>query len=132
MIRIRYVVLALAVTLASACAPASEPAEGGLFTPTQHPLYDGRFIVSGQRVYQVGTLFDASPWDHMGDDATNLRPVDGTIEIDVDEVANTGTFRAEFELPEGRYYIRSPEANGANHPTRQVFDHFFAMEVTWR
>lgn len=30
------------------------------------------------------------------------------------------------------FYIRSPEANEANHPNREVFDHFFAMEVTWR
>ena len=30
------------------------------------------------------------------------------------------------------FYIRSPETNDANHPSREVFDHFFAMEVTWR
>ena len=30
------------------------------------------------------------------------------------------------------FYIRSPESNERNHPTREVFDHFFAMEVTWR
>ena len=30
------------------------------------------------------------------------------------------------------FYIRSPETNDANHPAREVFDHFFAMEVTWR
>ena len=29
------------------------------------------------------------------------------------------------------FYIRSPETNNANHPGREVFDHFFAMEVTW-
>jgi hypothetical protein len=170
----------------------------------------------------------------MDDDAANMRPVEGEIQIDVDEIANTGTFRAELELPEGRYvvemdrfnefspcqdggiaaylfehgnagcgdmnwpksllyvagwgyghatlngaplyadyeihfmvtqgmrdretlkvatgeaagpgpagavnpaaqqldfYIRSPAENTANHPGREVFDHFFAMEVTWR
>jgi hypothetical protein len=205
----------------------------GIYSTAQHPLYDGRFIMSGSRVYQVGTLSDTSPWDHMGDDGTDLRPVGGTIELDVDERANTGTFRAELDLPEGLYvveidrfeefspchdggiaawlfehgdsgcgdanwpkgilfvagwgwgsatldgqplrtdyqihfmvtqgirdretltvrqgmtgetgagavnpaamqldfYIRSPEANEANHPTREIFDHFFAMEVTWR
>jgi hypothetical protein len=168
-----------------------------------------------------------------GDDAANVRAVDGTIEIDVNEIDNTGTFRAELDLPEGRYvvelerfeefspcqdggiaawlfehgdsgcgdanwpksilyvagwgwgnatldreplhsdhqihfmvtqgmrdretlavqpdrtgstgagavnpaavqidfYIRSPETDEANHPERVVFDHFFAMEVTWR
>ncbi|MFV1988022.1 MAG: hypothetical protein ACC682_12135 [Gemmatimonadota bacterium] len=205
----------------------------GIYAPSQHPLYDGRFVVSGGRVYQVGTLSDASPWDHMDDAGTNARPVEGTIEVDVDELANTGTFRAALDLPEGRYvvemerfeefspchdggiaawlfehgdagcgdanwpksilyvagwgwgsatlngeplhadyqihfmvtqgmrdretlavqpdvtgstgagavnpaavqldfYIRSPEKNDANHPSREVFDHFFAMEVTWR
>ncbi|MGD8602302.1 MAG: hypothetical protein PVF19_13190, partial [Gemmatimonadota bacterium] len=29
------------------------------------------------------------------------------------------------------FYIRSPENNEDNHPNREVFDHFFAMEVTW-
>lgn len=204
----------------------------GMYAPLQHPLYDGRFKVAGRRVYQAGTLSDTSPWDHMGDDASNLRPVDGAAEFDVDEIANTGTFHAVLMLPEGRYvielddfqefspcqnggiaaflfehgdsgcgdanwpksvlyvagwgigratldgeplyedhqvhfmvtqgmrdretlqvvaadpsseagavnpaamqldfYIRSPETNDANHPTREVFDHFFAMEVTWR
>ena len=27
---------------------------------------------------------------------------------------------------------RSPQRNDANHPGREVFDHFFAMEVTWQ
>ena len=206
----------------------------GLYTPEQHDLYDGRFIIAGTAVHQVGTLSDESPWDHMGDDASNVRAVGGTIELDVNERENTGTFRADLELPEGRYvvvidefrefspcqdggiaafiyehgdagcgdanwpksllyvagwgigtatldgetlyedyqvhfmvtqgmrdrdtlatryplegktteagavnpalqqldfYIRSPEPNEANHPTREVFDHFFAMEVTWK
>jgi hypothetical protein len=30
------------------------------------------------------------------------------------------------------FYIRSPATNAANRPGRQVFDHFFAMQVTWR
>jgi hypothetical protein len=167
----------------------------------------------------------------MGDDGSSVQAVGGTIELDVDERANTGTFRAELDLPEGHYvveldrfeefspcqdggiaaflyehgnagcgdanwpksllylagwgwgsatldgatlydehqihfmitqgmrdretlvvrtgtgtdagavnpaqmqldfYIRSPESNERNHPTREVFDHFFAMEVTWR
>jgi hypothetical protein len=205
----------------------------GLYTPGQHDLYDGRFLIAGSRIYQVGTLRDQSPWDHMGDDGSNLRLIGGTAEIDVDEINNSGTFRAELELPEGKYvidleefrefspcqdggiaaylfehgdsgcgdanwpksllyvagwgvgsatlngeplyndyeihfmvtqgmrgrdlvvrstpegtasqagavnpalqqldfYIRSPEQNGANHPNREVFDHFFAMEVTWK
>ena len=204
-----------------------------LYVPEQHALYDGRFIISGAKIYQVGKLNDDSPWDHMGNDASNIREVDGTADIDVDEINNTGTFHAELELPEGKYvieleqikefspcqdggiaaylfehgnsgcgdanwpksllyvagwgigsatldgeplyddyeihfmvtqgmrgrdlkarypktddsseagavnpalqqldfYIRSPEKNEANHPNREVFDHFFAMEVTWK
>lgn len=238
----------LGALLASACATdpapaqATDPAGGagdqpgttmGIYAANQHTPYDGRFVITGSRVYQVGTLSDASPWDHMGDDATNVRPVGGTIEIDVDERANTGTFRAALDLPEGTYvvemdrfeafspchdggiaawlfehgdsgcgdanwpksilyvagwgwghatlrgeplhtdyqihfmvtqgmrnretlvvrpdltgptgagavnpaliqvdfYIRSPEENAANHPAREVFDHFFAMHTTWR
>ena len=41
----------------------------------------------------------------MGDDASTVREVDGTIEIDVDEINNAGTFRAELELPEGTYVV---------------------------
>jgi hypothetical protein len=169
----------------------------------------------------------------MDDAGTTVHPVDGTVEIDVNERSNTGTFHAELDLPEGRYvieldrfeefspchdggiaawlfehgdsgcgdsnwpksilyvagwgwgsatldgqplhtdyqihfmvtqgmrdretlsvqpsstgpsgagavnpaavqidfYIRSPETNADNHPSREVFDHFFAMETTWR
>ncbi len=207
--------------------------EMDLYAPGQHDLYDGKFRISGGRIYQVGTLDDESPWNHMGNDASDLRPVGGTAEIDVNEIENTGTFRAELDLPEGKYaidleeikqfspcqdggiaaflfehgnsgcgdanwpksllyvagwglgsatlddeplydnyeihfmvtqgmrgrdlvarypldgksneagavnpalqqldfYIRSPERNEANHPDREVFDHFFAMEVTWK
>ena len=161
-----------------------------------------------------------------------MRPVNGSVRLDVDEMANTGSFRADLELSEGAYvitldsihefspcqdggiaaflyehgdagcgdsnwpksllyvagwgfgtgtlngdtlytgyqlhfmvtqgmrdretlrvhaassdspagavnpgaqqldfYIRSPEADESNHPGRRVFDHFFAMHVTWR
>ena len=30
------------------------------------------------------------------------------------------------------FYIRSPEMDARNNPTRKVFDHFFALEVTWK
>ncbi len=214
--------------------PRTQPdTEMGIYSPSQHDLYDGKFVISGARIYQVGTLNDPSPWDHIGNDGANLRPVGGTAKFDVDEIHNTGTFQAELKLPEGDYvieleevkefspcqdggiaaflyehgdsgcgdanwpksllyvagwgigsamlngeplyddyeihfmvtqgmrsrdlvahypfagksteagavnpalqqldfYIRSPEKNDANHPNREVFDHFFAMEVTWK
>ncbi len=231
----------ITVSLVSCTTPDPEPGarhqpgtEICLYAPEQHDLYDGRFILTGSRVYQVGTLSDATPWDHMGNDAATVGPVGGTVQIDVDEINNTGSFRAELQLPEGLYvveldefvefspcqdggiaaflfehgdagcgdanwpksllyvagwgtgsatlngealyddyqihfmvtqgmrdretlrtnypladklspagavnpalqqldfYIRSPERNAENHPDREVFDHFFAMEVTWR
>lgn len=243
----RFAALVVAVALAGCAAPPADPepeaaqrgprtqpgAEMQLYAPAQHELYDGRFIISGADIHQVGTLNDPSPWDHMGNDASNLRAVGGGVEFDVDEIRNTGTFRAELELPEGAYvieleefrefspcqdggiaaflfehgnsgcgdanwpksllyvagwgigsatlngeplyqgyeihfmvtqgmrdrelkvrypvdgttteagrinpalqqldfYIRSPEKNEANHPGREVFDHFFAMQVTWK
>ena len=247
----RFLLIGLVAALNAACstpepdaAPQSEPVAVepsarlqpdttmGIYTPEQHDLYDGRFIVSGSRIFQAGTLIDESPWDHMGDDAANLREVGGSIEFDVNEIENTGTFRAELELLEGTYvvnleevvefnpcqdggiaaflyehgdagcgdmnwpksllyvagwgtgsatlngetlyedyqihfmvtqgirdretlevlpaattsaagavnpaaqqldfFIRSPETNDANNPGREVFDHFFAMEVTWK
>ena len=215
--------------------PRHQPgAEITLFAPEQHDLYDGRFVLGAGRLYQVGTLHDPPGWDHMGHDASNVRAVEGTVEIDVNEVKNNGTFVARLSLPEGElvleidrfhqfspcqhggvaaylyehgdsgcgdsnwpktfiflagwgyghatldgkplytdyqmhfmvtqgirrrdtlkvdypllnrksaagavdpaaqqldFYIRSPEADDGNNPTRKVFDHFFAMEVTWK
>ena len=86
--------------------PRTQPdTEMGLYSPRQHELYDGKFKVTGSRIFQVGTLHDASPWDHMDDEAKNLRPVHGQVDIDVDEISNSGTFRASLELPEGTYAI---------------------------
>ncbi len=76
-----------------------------LYAPQQHELYDGRFNIVGRRIYQAGTLDDLSPWDHMDDDASHLREVDGHILIDVNEIDNSGVFRAALELPEGHYVV---------------------------
>jgi len=205
-----------------------------LYTPRQHDLYDGRFVLSAANVYQIGTLSDPPGWNHMGNDGTTARSVAGSVEIDVDELANTGTFIAQLTVPEGDlviemerfhefnpcqdggvaafifehgdsgcgdtnwpktliyiagwgwgkatldgeplydefqipfmvtqgmrdretrrvsypllnkksragavnpamqqldFFIRSPEADERNNPTRRIFDHFFAMEVTWK
>jgi len=103
------VLVAASVTLAQQQAergPRQQPGTTmGMYAPEQHELYDGRFIIRASRVYQVGTLNDQSPWDHMGNDASNVRPVEGEIQIDVNEIENTGTFRAELDLPEGRYVV---------------------------
>ncbi len=224
--------------LGAAQAPSTPRQQPGasiaLYAPEQHDLYDGHFILEASRIYQVGTLNDPPGWDHMGNDATNVRSVGGSVEIDVDEIHNDGRFVARLALPEGElvveldrfhefspcqdggvaaylyehgdsgcgdanwpksflwvagwgyghatldgrplyrdyqmhfmvtqgmrdratlkvrypllnkkspagavnpaaqqldFYIRSPETDKRNNPTRKVFDHFFAMEVTWK
>ena len=237
----RITVTALLVLLTAAVAaqqanPRQQPgAPITIFAPEQHDLYDGRFMLSANRVYMVGGLNDPVGWDHMGNDARNLRPAAGTVQIDVDEIRNTGVFEARLMIPEGDlvlaidrfnefsacqdggivaylhehgtdsgcgddnwpktfvflagwgfghatlngkplyenyemhfmvtqgirdrktlrvnypmagkkgaagevnpatqqldFYIRSPQQNPKNRPAREVFMHFFAMEVTWR
>ena len=210
------------------------PAYLTLYEPEAHDLYDGRFILSAARVYQVGRLNEPPGWNHMGNDAANVHPAEGTVEIDVNEKQNTGNFIAKLKVPEGDlvlefdrfhefspcqdggvaayiyehgdsgcgdtnwpktfiylagwgfgkatlngealyedyqmhfmvtqgmrdretmkvnypllnkksqagavnpaamqldFYIRSPETDDQNNPPRKVFDHFFAMEVTWK
>jgi hypothetical protein len=72
-----------------------------MFAPEQHDLYDGRFALSASRIYMVGGLNDAPGWDHMDNAAASVRPAAGTVEIDVDEIRNTGRFEARLKIPEG-------------------------------
>lgn len=225
---------AAALYMAQSGARQQPGAEITLYAPEKHDLYDGRFVLGASRIYQVGRLDEAPGWDHIGNDGTSAQAVGGTVEIDVDERANTGTFVATLQLPEGElviestrfhefspcqdggvaaylyehgdsgcgdtnwpktfiwlagwgygtatlggetryedyqfhfmvtqgmrdretlavdyprigkrsragevnpaamqmdFYIRSPESDDRNNPTRKVFDHFFAMEVTWK
>jgi hypothetical protein len=37
----------------------------------------------------------------MGNDASNVHPVEGRVEIDVDEIKNTGRFVVRLKVPEG-------------------------------
>ena len=225
----------LALLLMLQATPRQQPgADITLYAPEDHDLYDGRFVISTNRIYQVGTLEDPPGWNHIGNDASNLREVSGTAEIDVNERDNTGMFVAHMTLPEGElvlkvdrfhefspcqdggivayiyehgdsgcgdtnwpktfiylagwgfgsatldgkkiyedyqmhfmvtqgmrdretlkvnypllnkktpagavnpgvmqldFYIRSPETDDRNNPGRKVFDHFFALEVTWK
>ena len=206
-----------------------------MFAPEQLDLYDGHFVLSANRIHMIGGLNDPEGWDHLDNDARMVTPVRGTAEIDVDEIKNTGTFRAALAIPDGEFvltmdrfhefnpcqnggiaafihehgtdsgcgdsnwpkafgylaawgygsatlngkplyrdyevhfmvtqgirerktlrvqyplpnkkapagevnpatqqidfYIRSPEQNPKNRPARQVFVHFFGMEVTWK
>jgi hypothetical protein len=229
--------LVLGVTIAAQQPnPRQQPgASVTIFAPEQHDLYDGRFVISANRIYMVGGLNDVPGWDHLDNDAKNVHAVSGTAEIDVNEIRNTGTFEARLKIPEGDFvlvmdrwqefspcqnggiaayvhehgsdsgcgdanwpkafgflagwgyghatlngkslhqnyevhfmvtqgmrdrdtlrvnypmsdkklpggevnpasqqidfYIRSPEQNARNRPNREVFIHFFGMEITWK
>lgn len=72
-----------------------------VFAPEQHDLYDGQFRISANRIYMVGTLNDLPGWDHMDNGGATLRPAGGSVELDVNEIKNSGTFEAKLKVPEG-------------------------------
>jgi hypothetical protein len=72
-----------------------------LYAPEQHDLYDGRFVLSAGRLHQVGDLEDTAGWDHMCNSGKLVRPIEGSVEIDVDEIQNTGRFAARLKVPQG-------------------------------
>ena len=85
-----------------------------LYAPEQHDLYDGHFILSAGRVYMVGSLNDAEGWNHMSNDAAGVRPVEGTVDIDVNEIANSGRFTARLKIPEGNLVLEFDRFNELN------------------
>ena len=86
--------------------PRSQPGtKMGIYAPEQHDLYDGHFMLKAGRIHQVGRLDDAPGWDHIDNDAKGVHPVGGTVEIDVDEIKNTGKFIARLAVPEGNLVI---------------------------
>lgn len=85
-----------------------------VFKATDHPNYTGQFHLRGQRPTLVGGMQDHPPWDHLDYAGKHLTPLSGTIDIDVNELANTGKVVAEFVEGADRY--------------RMVFDHFAASQ----
>jgi hypothetical protein len=85
-----------------------------MFAPEQHDLYDGRYILSANRIYMVGGLNDPVGWDHLDNEAKTVRPVAGTEDIDVNDLANTGTFEARLKMPEGDLVLAIDEFNEFN------------------
>ena len=76
-----------------------------MFAPEQHDLYDGHFVLSAGRIHMVGGLNDPEGWDHMDNDAKSVKPVAGTVELDVNDLTNTGTFEARLKIPEGNLVL---------------------------
>lgn len=85
-----------------------------IFTAIEHPHYSGQFHLIGQKGTLVGSMNDHAPWDHLDYTGKHLTPVQGTIEIIVNELTNTGQVLAEFVEGADRYRI--------------VFDHFVAKQ----
>jgi hypothetical protein len=85
-----------------------------IFTATEHPYYTGEFRIKGDRATLIGSIKDVPPWDHLDYEGKHLHPVAGTIEVDVNELTNTGRVVAEFIEGADRYRI--------------VFDRFAAKQ----
>jgi len=83
-----------------------------IFKATEHPYYSGEFHIKGERATLIGSMRDTTPWDHLDYAGKRLNSVKGTIEIDVNEVTNTGRVVAEFVEDRDRFRI--------------VLDHFSA------
>ncbi|MEX2316989.1 MAG: hypothetical protein WD669_07550 [Pirellulales bacterium] len=87
-------------------SPRSQPGtDMTIYSPKLHGLYDGKFLLSCGRTYVAGSLSDKEGWEHIDNAGQNSHPVEGTVEIDVDEIKNTGKFVARLELPEGLFEL---------------------------
>jgi hypothetical protein len=87
-------------------SPRNQPGtDFAIYSPKLHGLYDGHFVLSCGKTYVVGGLNDKEGWEHIDNAGTNSKEVKGTVEIDVDELKNTGKFVAKLELPEGLFEL---------------------------
>ena len=76
-----------------------------IFKGVEHPHYSGDFHISGRQTTLIGTMNDAAPWDHLDYAGKRLSSLRGAIEIDVNEIANTGRVGAEFTEGTDRFTI---------------------------
>ena len=67
-----------------------------IFKSDEHPYYSGQFHLSGQRTTLIGSVSDHTPWDHLDYAGKHLKSVQGTIDIEVNELTNSGKVVAEF------------------------------------
>lgn len=100
---------------ASAFAQNQQPgADFSIYSPKQHPLYDGHFVISATKIYMVGSLHDPPGWNHIDNQAEHVHPVEGTADIDVNEIKNTGTFVARMKIPEGDLVLAFDRFHASN------------------
>lgn len=76
-----------------------------VFKATEHPYYSGEFNLTGGRGTLIGSMKDPSPWDHLDYAGKHLHPVQGTIEIGVNELTNSGRVVARFAEGVDQYRI---------------------------
>lgn len=76
-----------------------------IFTATEYPNYSGQFHITGKQATLVGSVQDRPPWDHLDYAGKHLTPVQGAIDINVNERTNTGLATAEFTEGADRYQI---------------------------
>jgi hypothetical protein len=106
---------AIAVEAQQQANPRQQPgATVTMYAPEQHDLYDGHFVLTGNRVYMVGGLNDPPGWNHMDNSGASAKPVAGTVDIDVDEIKNTGRFEARLKIPEGDLVLAIDKFNEFN------------------
>lgn len=99
-----------------------------IFQATEHPYYSGEFHLTGGRPTLVGSMQDVSPWDHLDYAGKHLIPVQGSIDIKVNELTNSGEVIAEFVEGADRYRIvfdrfsaKAPYQNGGI--ATRVYEH---------
>ncbi len=110
--------------------PQQEPGDTiALYRPQAHDLYNGRFNIEGKKIYQVGGLYDSAPWDHMGNDGKNVQAVGGSVEIDVNEIENTGRVRARLRLPEGSFGLSHRSVPRVHAVPRRVVSRPISMSM---
>ena len=99
-----------------------------IFKATEHPYYSGEFHLTGGRTILIGSVHDRAPWDHLDYTGQHLTPVQGSVDIQVNELTNSGQLLAEFLEGTDRYRIvfdrfsaKAPYQNGGI--ATRVYEH---------
>src|SRR5574342_180542 len=87
------------------CGTPKENEGTRIFQPTEHPYYSGQFHLFSQKTILIGSMQDRAPWDHLDYAGKRLTPVQGTIDIEVNELSNSGQVVAEFVESTDHYRI---------------------------